>query len=318
MLLFSFYGVSFGVLGMPWSIPAVMLISTALVVRFIGFGNVPTDRVWGIAGGFALYTVFAFLLGFYFDAIARQNRKRREIIAELETTRSELARAERQAGTLEERQRLAGEIHDTLAQGLTSIVMTLEAAEGALDADPALARQHLGRAKQVARENLAEARRFVWALRPETLEREPLAQALQRVAERWSGEVHIPLHFAVTGTAAPLPSTVEVTLLRATQEALENVRKHARATQVNVTLSFIEDQVALDVQDDGQGFTLQPTTPQAGGQGFGLDAMHRRAEQLGGTLAVESAPGEGTVLSLVLPSEALTQPAPSPEENSHE
>jgi signal transduction histidine kinase len=204
----------------------------------------------------------------------------------------------RQAAVLEERQRLAREIHDTLAQGFTSIVMHLEAAEQSLPDESATVQQHLDQARNTAREGLAQARRLVWALRPEILEGASLSAALERVVARWARESGIAASATTTGTAYSLPAEVEVTLLRAAQEALSNVRKHAQAGQVAVTLSYMGDMVVLDVQDDGSGFDpariQTPATPATGG--FGLTAMRERVEQLGGTLLVESVPGQGTTL----------------------
>lgn len=209
----------------------------------------------------------------------------------------------RQIGALEERQRLAREIHDTLAQGFASIVMHLEAAEQALPAKTETALDHLDGARRTAREGLAEARRVVWALRPEILEGTSLAEAIERIARRWSEETGISASTEVTGTRRSLPTHAEATLIRVTQEALANVRKHARAHAVAITLSFMEDEVALDVRDDGVGFDpslISQATSYTGG-GFGLLAMRERVTQLGGVLIVESQPGEGTTLVVTLP-----------------
>jgi signal transduction histidine kinase len=249
-----------------------------------------------------LSAFFTVLLGLYIDSIIRQSRERQHVIDELEATRSELARAERQAGILEERQRLAGEIHDNLAQGFTSIVMYLEAAEQALDGDPAASRRYIVQARQAARQSLSEARGFLWALRPDVVAREPLTQALGRVLQRWSDESSVAAHLETTGTERPLPAVCEATLLKTAQEALSNVRKHARASQVNLTLSFMEDEVILDVQDNGVGFDPSQAARQAGPEhGYGLVALRERVSQLGGSLAVESAPGEGATLVISLP-----------------
>ncbi len=210
----------------------------------------------------------------------------------------------RQAAVLEERQRLAREIHDTLAQGFTSIVMHLEAAEGALSDDLATVQHHLEQARSTARESLEEARRLVWALRPQHLEQASLPEALARVVTRWSHESGIAAEVTTTGTPTPLHPEVEITLLRAAQEALANVRKHARARQVAVTLSYMDDLVVLDVQDDGAGFDPARLWEQCADQpagGFGLQAMRERVAQLGGRLLIESAPGEGTTLVVEVP-----------------
>ena len=209
-----------------------------------------------------------------------------------------LVRQAQEAAVLDERQRLAREIHDTLAQGFTSIVMHLEAAEGAPPEDRATLQQHLDQARQMAREGLVEARRLVWAMRPEILEHALLPQAIERVVEQWAGASQIEARARITGEACPLPAGVEVALLRAVQEALANVRKHALANRVSVTLSYMGDLVVLDVQDDGAGFDPEL----AGTTGaFGLAAMRERVEQLGGTLVVESMPGAGTTLAVEIP-----------------
>jgi signal transduction histidine kinase len=214
----------------------------------------------------------------------------------------------RQAGILRERQRMAHEIHDTLAQGFTSIVMNLEAAEGVMTPGLGRARDHLDQARLTARESLTEARRLVWALRPEPLEGASLPEALGRLAERWSGESGIASSVATTGTLRPLPSEVEATLFRVAQEALSNVRKHARgASRVALTLSYMGDTVALDARDDGEGFDLDREAERKRDQhsgGFGLKGMRERVESVGGTLSVESVIGEGTTLAVKLPMSA--------------
>jgi signal transduction histidine kinase len=209
----------------------------------------------------------------------------------------------RQIGVLAERQRLAREIHDTLAQGFTSIVMHLEAAEQALPANPETALGHIDWARGTARESLAEARRVVWALRPEILEGVSLPEAIERLAARWSEESSVSATTDVTGTPRTLPTHAEATLLRATQEALANVRKHSRARNVAVTLSYMVDMVALDVRDDGVGFESAQAHQDSGSaaSGFGLAAMRQRVEQQGGKMIVESAPGEGATLVVELP-----------------
>ena len=206
----------------------------------------------------------------------------------------------RRSGVIGERKRLAREIHDTLIQGFASIVMNLEAAEGSPAGDAA--HRHLDEARNTAREGLAEARRIVWALKPEALEGAPLSEALERLVARWSEASGVAAGVTVTGTPLPLPPEAEVTLLRATQEALTNVRKHAGANRAVLTLSYMGDRVALDVLDDGVGFEPRETGRADGvSGGFGLPAMRERVEHSGGTLLVESEPGRGTTLVVELP-----------------
>ncbi|AQZ60299.1 two-component system sensor kinase [[Actinomadura] parvosata subsp. kistnae] len=202
----------------------------------------------------------------------------------------------RVVGALEERARLAREIHDTLAQGFSGIIAQLEAAEQGGD-DPEAVRKRIALAKRLARDSLKEARRSVDALRPEPLERAPLHEALSGVAERWSAATGVPAAVSVDGEPRRLPEDVEATLLRAAQEGLANVAKHARARRAVLTLSYMEEEVTLDVLDDGAGF--DPDSAPAGG--YGLIAMRERAARSGGTVTVESALGEGTALCVSIP-----------------
>ncbi|GAA0527582.1 sensor histidine kinase [Paractinoplanes ferrugineus] len=200
----------------------------------------------------------------------------------------------RRAGVLDERARMAREIHDTLAQGLTGIITQLQAAEDSDDW-----RRHHRAAVALARESLTEARRSVNELRPEPLETGRLADAITDVAATWSARVRIPTQFTVTGDTRTLPPEAEVALLRTAQEALANVAKHAgHATRVGLTLSYMDNQTALDVRDDGPGF--DPSTTNGG---FGLEAMRQRIEALHGTLQIETETGGGTGISACLPAE---------------
>src|SRR5215467_13229471 len=228
---------------------------------------------------------------------------------ELSSTRSELAAAERQAGILGERQRIAGDIHDTLTQGLASIVMLLEAAQAAYQAGQPEAGRRIEEAARTAREGLQEVRRLVWDLRPEVLERGTLEVALARLTAQLGEQTGVAAQMVVTGDAGALAPQVEATLLRVAQEALANVRRHARAQEVTVTLSYMGDEVALDVQDDGRGFAPVMHVGASPGGGLGLTTMRERVEALGGTLTVESAPGEGATVVAQLPSHGPPRPA---------
>ncbi|GAB3655352.1 sensor histidine kinase [Glycomyces tarimensis] len=204
----------------------------------------------------------------------------------------------REAGVLDERQRLAREIHDTVAQGLAGIIAQLHAADGS--DDELQRRRHLDSAADLARDSLTEARRTVRAIGPSTLETAQLPEALAEVAAKWSRSQGVPAELVTTGEARPMHPEVEVTLLRIAQEALTNVGKHAEAGRVGLTLSYMEDQLALDVRDDGRGF--EPArTKTAGGTGYGLSAMRQRVNRLAGSLSIESEPGSGTVVSAAVP-----------------
>ena len=230
----------------------------------------------------------------------RQADRLRTVIADLVRTRRELAATERRAGTLTERQRLSMEIHDTLAQGLSSQKMLLQAADRLWDGDPAASRRHVRTAASVAEHNLAEARRFVHDLAPADLaDGGSLDDALRNLADRETSDT-LRVRFHQDGTPdGALPERVRSALVRIAQGALANVREHADATTAALTLSHLDDQVVLDIADDGRGF--DPGARPGGVRGHGLPAMRARVRQLGGTLTVESAPGEGTVLSAAIP-----------------
>ncbi|WP_246083039.1 sensor histidine kinase [Nonomuraea diastatica] len=235
------------------------------------------------------------------------NRKLAASLAENAALHEQLLVQARNAGVQDERQRMAREIHDTLAQGFTGVISQLRAAEHAGD-DPPGWRRHVAAATELARESLSEARRSVHALRPEPLRSARLGEALAGVAERWSALHEITVEVTTTGTARPIRPEAEAALLRIAQEALANVAKHARATKVGVTLSYLEHEAALDVRDDGGGFDPARLVTAAEGLradrgGFGLIAMRQRIESVSGTLQVESEPGAGTGISARVPSE---------------
>jgi signal transduction histidine kinase len=189
------------------------------------------------------------------DELSTANRMLEATLSENAGLQQQLLTQAREAGVLDERQRMAREIHDTLAQGLIGIITQLQAAEQDAD-DPAGWRRHFDAATALARESLSEARRSVEALRSESLETARLSEALGDVAGRWSSLHGIPVQVTTTGTARPMQPEAEFALLRTAQEALANVARHAQATRVGVTLSYMEHEVALDVRDDGQGFDL--------------------------------------------------------------
>ncbi|HUB39300.1 MAG TPA: sensor histidine kinase [Streptosporangiaceae bacterium] len=241
-------------------------------------------------------SAFTVAFGRYIGRIITQSGERASLIAQLEATRAELAEVSRQAGVMAERQRLAGEIHDTLAQGFSSILMLIQAAEAQLELSPATARRQLGLAAQTARENLAEARTLVGDLASAQLQAGTLEDALRRITERTSAELGLQARFATDGTSRLLPAATEVVLLRTGQEALANVRKHAAARNVSVRLCYASDRVRLEVTDDGAGFD-----PAVVNGGYGLRGMRARVAEAGGTIAVRSAPEEGTSVQVEVP-----------------
>ncbi|HEV2639305.1 MAG TPA: sensor histidine kinase [Actinocrinis sp.] len=258
------------------------------------------------------------------EDVNEANRRLEATLAENAGLHAQLVTQAREAGVLDERARMAREIHDTLAQGLAGIVTQLQAAEQSAG-DPARWRRHFAAATGLARESLSEARRSVDALRPEPLEAGRLGDAFADVAQRWSAIQGVEAQVTTTGTPRAVPPEAEFALLRTLQEALANVAKHAQASRVVVTLSYLETDVALDVRDDGRGFDGQAaagrenrgpaeesgaaegsadaTQPGASG-GFGLIAMRQRIDALSGTLQIESEPGVGTTVSACVPQQA--------------
>ncbi|MFG1986393.1 sensor histidine kinase [Streptomyces albidoflavus] len=249
-----------------------------------------------------------------YQALYRESEQRRRLIEELTRARADLAAAQHTAGVLAERERLAREIHDTLAQGLSSIQLLLRAAQRSLGGEEGAGR-YVEQARQAAADNLAEARRFVAALAPQDLEGTTLAGALERLCATTSATAPLTVRFHLAHDPGPLPAAYEVALLRIAQAALGNTVRHAGARTAEVTLSGLGDAVALDVVDDGRGFdpaALPAPDPDRGG--FGIPAMRARTRALGGTLTIESRPGGGTAVAAQLPLPAEgTRPDPGPD-----
>jgi signal transduction histidine kinase len=238
---------------------------------------------------------FAVLLGTWITRIVSQSQERAVLIRELEESREEVGRLSREAGVAAERSRLAAEIHDTLAQGFTSLVTLVQAVESELDSDPEKAREHLALAARTARENLTEARALVAGLTPTALGTGSLDQALHRQLERFAEEVPISVTYQAEGDSGTLPTVLEVVLLRMAQESLTNVRRHSHATEVSITLRVTGSRASLRVADNGVGF--DPDRP---ADGFGLRGMRNRAAQVGGRLSIHSGTG-GTTVELEVP-----------------
>jgi signal transduction histidine kinase len=203
----------------------------------------------------------------------------------------------RDMAVLEERNRMAREIHDTLAQGFAGVILQLEAAEQALHEDPGDAQQHLDQARRLAKESLSEARRSVWALRPKALEQLPFMQALQQQVDWFRQETDVQINLNRPQNERALAPDIENALLRICQEALTNVKKHAQARQVEVTLIFEEKAVRLRVDDDGIGIDREASLE----KGFGLIGIRERAKLLGGVMEVQSEKGMGTHLQVMIP-----------------
>ncbi len=308
-LVFAGYAHSYHFLRRGWRLAGIAVSAGVAAYAQLG-GAFTTWSTWVVGGWVVLTAIngaFAGGLTAFQGFSAEQNERRKQMIVELDAANrrledsltenaalhARLVAQAREAGVLDERARLAREIHDTLAQGLTGIVTQLEAAGAG---DPAAARAHIDTAAALARENLTEARRSVEALAPGRLADAGLPDAIADMAKAWAETAGVAVHVEVTGDPRRLLPDLEVTLFRVAQEALANTGKHARATRAGVTLSYMGDVVVLDVVDDGAGFE-----PGSGGGGYGLAGMEQRVRRVAGTLDVESAPGEGTAVSATVP-----------------
>lgn len=302
-IAFPLYFLQLHLLPRRASLAAVVATAMASITAFAAHtGSFTLATVLGPALGAAV--AVAVVRGY--QTLYRESEQRRKLIEELTATRADLAEAQHTAGVLAERERLAREIHDTLAQGLSSIQLLLRAAERTLPGAPENAARYVDQARHAAVDNLAEARRFVAALTPPALEGTTLAGALERLCATTSTRHQLTARFHLTGEAVPLPTSHEVALLRIAQSALANTVRHAHATTGEITLSYLVDHVTVDVVDDGTGFAPeQLPAPDPDNGGFGLAAMRARVHALGGTLTIESAPGRGTALAAQLP---LTPP----------
>lgn len=280
----------------------VFSLAVSIVVQ------IPHGITLGGVMGPAVSAGVVLAIHYSFRTITRISAEREALIDELVATREQLADTERAAGVAQERQRLAHEIHDTVAQGLSSIQMLLHAAERDLKTT-GLAEEKLEApllkmetARKSAADNLAETRAMIAALTPASLDSHSLIQALQRVAESFSTTGNIDISVETDGEERMLPMRVEAGLLRIAQGATGNVVKHAEASKARITLTFGVQEVRLDVVDNGKGFDPDEVQGQPAGLGHvGLAAMRRRAEELGGELVVESTPGGPTALSVALP-----------------
>jgi signal transduction histidine kinase len=270
---------------------AGLILSTITGVGSFGWAGWDTSELPNIVLQMAFTIGFGLLFGIWITRIIHQSSYRAELIQELERTRSELAEVNRSAGIQSERERLAAEIHDTLAQGFTSIVLLATAAQ-AKSTSPV---PELISIEATARENLAESRALVAALQPVPLQNSSMQAAIGRLVERFGIECDVATSFEIVGTPTPCAPNLEVAFVRIAQEALTNARKHSDASLVAVTLSFDEN-IELVVHDDGVGFD-----PSVSSSGFGLDGLRRRLMQLGGELGIDTSPGSGTVLHASAP-----------------
>lgn len=271
------------VLGPRVGLAGIPVTTGAAVATGLALGLSPVGAVLGPVLGALLSVAVVFGL----EAVLRESEQRQALIDDLRATRQQLADAEHERGVAAERERLAREIHDTLAQGFSSIELLLRVASETGDLE------RVEQARRVALDNLAEVRRVVRGLAPADLVGATLTDAMARVLDRVRAE-GVRTSWSVVGDARELPVDTSAALVRIAQSALANVTRHARATRVDLTLTFLEDVVLLDVVDDGVGFV-------PGQEGFGLSVLRARAVERGGRVTIESAPGRGTAVAVEVP-----------------
>jgi signal transduction histidine kinase len=239
------------------------------------------------------------LLTLIYDRIEHDAAEQRRLHSEVSLAQGQLAASERRAGTIAERERVSREIHDTVTQGLASSLLLLEAANRAWPG-PA-SRQDLRQATELLRRNLSDTRSLVHELASPGLDASPLPDALLQAASQYVPDPRL----LVTGEPRAVPADIRHALLRVVQSAAANIKLHASADTITITLGFLPEAVTLDIYDDGTGFDPAAVAPPSDAGGYGLRAMRQRVEQLGGAFSVESAPGEGTVVAAQLPVKQL-------------
>ena len=280
-----------------WWGPLAVLGATALAIVALGLHGGWT--VGGIVGPLVGAGV-AILIGLGYRSLARESQEREQLMAELIATRDQLAETEHESGVLAERARLAREIHDTVAQGLSSIQMLLHAAEREAPDGPGV--EYVRLARETAAANLVDARRFVRELTPAALVDQGIGAALRRLAEtQWSSD-SLDVHVRVSD-AIDLPIHVQTALLRIAQGAMANVVQHADARNATITIDRDADTVRLTISDDGRGFdpaAVAVDRASGASDSFGLTAARERVDQLGGTLTIDAAPGHGSTVSVEL------------------
>lgn len=279
-------------------LPARAGLVSVLGALGIAIGALAVDGGLEIAEvlGPAVGAVVAVISASSYKGLSEEHRRTQDLLAELEATRGLLAEAERESGALDERRRIAREVHDTIAQGLSSIILLSRAAK--LSPGDELAR--IQEIEGIAQDNLDEARRIVAALNPTELDDDPLPQAIERVTGRAADSAGIESKFIVHGDSRRISLDSEVVLLRIAQEALANVGAHSSARRVDVTLTYGANGTTLEVADDGIGFDSARIN-RTNDSGFGLQVMEERVSEVKGTLSVESHTGNGTVVAASIP-----------------
>jgi signal transduction histidine kinase len=301
----DYYFVSFALFPQTWALLSRKVATWTTVAVIAGLTAVrlatlpPTSSTLvAVLVSSAIGLALSLGMGLLIHVLVEEMERRADTIEVLHRTQADLAAAERAQGVFAERERLSREIHDTLAQGFTSVVTLARAADAALErGDVETVRERLALLEQTAAENLAEARLIVAALTPGHLQNGTLAEALQRVVDAAAAESGIAGELTVVGSPGAAPANAEVAVLRTAQEAIANIRRHSGASSFRVRLDYHQsDRIGLEVTDDGRGFDADAVRG-----GFGLVGAQSRAADLGTELVVDTAPGAGTTLRVSVP-----------------
>ncbi|HWV24638.1 MAG TPA: sensor histidine kinase [Thermomicrobiales bacterium] len=302
LLLFAAYWQGFAILR---TMPALIYAAVLTIAMQIGYSTITFSTLdeihvspYQIIIGVVLLTVSG-MMALYMESLAREMDRRQHLLDELKTAQANLAEQEREAGMRLERERFSAEIHDTIAQQFTSVVTNLTAAKSRGDRNPDAALHHIDAALTAARQGITDARRMVAAMQPDVLTGRTISEALREISS--SGPASPVVSFTESGVPGSLTRFHEAILVRALQEALGNTRKHAGATTVDVTLTWEEDDMILDISDDGCGFDPDGISPREDGFRMGLWSMRARVEGAGGTWMLESVRREGTSLAISFP-----------------
>ncbi|AKU19202.1 hypothetical protein VV02_22395 [Luteipulveratus mongoliensis] len=293
-LLPVIFPLAFMSLPLRWAVVATLVANVLPpLIVLLSQGSDSPDLGYSVAVCLMTFVVSP-VIGVVITRTALLSEERASLLQDLAASRAESAQHAHEAGIAAERARLAREIHDTLAQGFTSVVTLVQAVESELDTDEDAARRHLTLIGTTAKENLAEARAMVSELTPTSLGDGDLVAALHRESERLAAETGIVMTVTGSPTLPPLGTAKDVVLLRATQEAFSNIRQHARASNASLDIDVTDGAARISVSDNGVGLVSEKA-------GFGLRGMRDRAEQVGGAVTVGPREGGGTVVRIEVP-----------------
>ncbi|MDL9979731.1 sensor histidine kinase [Microbacterium sp. ASV49] len=304
VLALAGYIFSFAVIAWPWRLISVSAFAVLAAIAQANGLHIQDASHIAVTVAIMLLNVGAMcFLTWVYHSMRTLAEERRAALEENERLREQLVARARAEARADERQRLAREIHDTVAQGLVGVITQLDAidtsAGGTASQDDL---HHLDQAAAIARESLREARRAVAELSPAALDGTDLTTAIRRTTEQWGLRAGVSTRLSLPDAAAGVGPDVASTLLRVLQEALANIARHADATLASVTLTWFADALVMDIADDGTGYdpVNVPARPSTAG-GYGVIAMRDRMARVGGTIDIESEPGGGTVVSARAP-----------------